>query len=71
MAVDLEGCEFAILGTMVLVVISMLIAGVLLGILGAFVYLKINAENGQGVSLPAMKFVNPNYERQIDEEVIE
>lgn len=47
-------------------VLSLAIVGFISGILGAFIYLKVSSEKKELI-LPQMKFVNPNYSRQVDE----
>ncbi len=44
---------------------SLTIGGLVFGMLLAFVYFKLTE---QDPLLPVMKFVNPNYEKQVDEQ---
>ncbi|CAF0709535.1 unnamed protein product [Brachionus calyciflorus] len=51
-------------GTFVGILATILIGGLILGILIGFVYLKLSKKDDM---LPVMKFINPNYKRQVDE----
>ena len=50
------------------VVVALLAGGFILGVLGGMVILKI--KDTKELVLPNMQFVNPNYSRQIDENVV-
>jgi hypothetical protein len=50
-------------GTIFGVVIAVMITGLIVGVLSAFVYLKATKQSDL---IPVMKFVNPNYAKSAD-----
>jgi len=51
------------------VVVALLVGGFVLGVMGGMTFLKMaNGKKGEPV-LPSMKFVNPNYSKQVNDEI--
>lgn len=53
------------------VAVALLVSGFVLGVLVGMAYLKVSEAKKGELVLPSMKFVNPNYSRQVDEKIEE